>query len=96
MRLGLAVAVVGVAVVTAGCLITVAEPKQREDWSLPPMQYGNTRYEGLRAPAMAQPRKAEDGKSHTAQGGKVRKAGEIAARAGAYGTMRKAEDAPER
>jgi len=34
-----------------GChLVKTEEPKQREDWISPPMRYGNTSYEGLRAP----------------------------------------------
>ena len=33
-----------------GCLIKTAEPKQRSDWTAPPTRYGDTSWEGLRAP----------------------------------------------
>jgi hypothetical protein len=63
-RLGLGFAAAVLALVAVGCLIKVAEPRQREDWSISPIQYGDTRYGGLRAPRALKhrsekPRRAE-------------------------------------
>jgi hypothetical protein len=49
-KLGLAFPAAALVLVAAGCLIKVAEPRQREDWTISPIQYGDTRYGGLRAP----------------------------------------------
>jgi hypothetical protein len=49
-------AAVGLALLLAGCQFRAAEPKQREDWALAPVQYGEVRYEGLRAPSPARPK----------------------------------------
>jgi hypothetical protein len=58
MRLGLALAALGLALVALCCV--VAPPRQREDWSISPIQYGATRYAGLHAPRAAKPRRAGD------------------------------------
>ena len=39
-------------VAVLGCnLVHADEPKQRQEWSAPPMKYGNTQWEGLQAPS---------------------------------------------
>lgn len=55
-RLGLGFAAAALVLVAAGCLIKTAEPKQREDWTISPIQYGDTRYGGLRAPRVLEHR----------------------------------------
>jgi len=32
------------------CNLHVEEPKQNEDWSIPPAQYGEAHFDGLQAP----------------------------------------------
>ena len=49
--------VVGLCLVAVlGCnLVHAEEPKQRQEWSAPPMKYGNTQWEGLQAPDAGHP-----------------------------------------
>jgi hypothetical protein len=44
--------IIGLSLVAVlGCnLVHAEEPKQRQEWSAPPMKYGNTQWEGLQAP----------------------------------------------
>jgi hypothetical protein len=46
------VTLVGLAMVGGiGCqLFKAEEPKQRQDWTASPMKYGDTQWEGMRAP----------------------------------------------
>jgi hypothetical protein len=48
------VTTLGIAVgagIAAGChAFEPKEPKQREDWTASPMKYGDTQWEGIRAP----------------------------------------------
>jgi hypothetical protein len=58
MRLGLAFVSVGLVLVAWAC--AAPPPKQREDWTISPVRYGDTRYEGLRAPRAALTAEADD------------------------------------
>lgn len=48
---GLALAVfTGIAIAAAGCQFHAEEPRQRQDYSDPPVQYGETRFSGMALP----------------------------------------------
>jgi hypothetical protein len=61
---GLLLGLIASALFLAGCPIKAPEPKQRDDWSISPVNYGNTRYEGLRAPGHGRPRGAPRRRQH--------------------------------
>lgn len=46
------VTLVGLAIAAGvGCnLVKAEEPKQRQEWTASPMKYGDTQFEGMRAP----------------------------------------------
>jgi hypothetical protein len=58
MRVRFALALV--ALVLAAWACAAPPPRQREDWAIAPIRYGETRYEGLRAPTVARPETAGD------------------------------------
>jgi hypothetical protein len=41
----------GVALAAAACNLHAEEPRQRQDYSDPPVQYGQTRFPGMRLPS---------------------------------------------